>query len=102
MGARPLLRRKRALLLELFDIALDCRAVNVEPTGGLALGDALSYRLHYLFAQVYRIGFHLPMMPAVAISSQDAVKGVMRSSHTRLSWKFASWLCRMPVSRAAS
>jgi hypothetical protein len=41
MGARPLVRRKRALLLELFDIALDCRAVNVEPTGGLALGDAL-------------------------------------------------------------
>src|SRR5215218_9288412 len=47
-GAGPLFRRKRALLVELFDIALDCRAVNVEPTGGLALGDTLSYGVHYL------------------------------------------------------
>jgi hypothetical protein len=39
---------ERALLAESLEIPLDCRAVNCEPTSGLALRDPLSYGFHYL------------------------------------------------------
>jgi hypothetical protein len=49
------------------------RTVDSEPTGGLGVGDAPSYGLCYLGAQVYGIDFRLPMMPTAATSPQDAV-----------------------------
>ena len=61
IGARSLLGGKKVVLIEPLKVAPDRRMVNSEPTGGLALGDTSSYRLYYLGAQVYGIGFHLPM-----------------------------------------
>ncbi len=70
----PSFRSKRVLLIEPLEVALNSRAVDAEPTGGLALGDTPSDGLHYLFAQVYGIRLHAPMMPAGATSSRDAVE----------------------------
>src|SRR5215216_7510471 len=73
MFARPLLRGQRATLGEQLEVALDRRTVDPEPTGGLAFGDALPYRLYYLGAQIYRIGFHASMMLGGATSLQAAI-----------------------------
>ena len=83
MGAGPLFWRMRALLVELFDIALDRRADNVEPTGGLALLEMpFFWGLHYLFAKGYRIGCQLTTMPGVATSLHGAV-GVQNGKYRR-------------------
>ncbi len=60
--AGPPLRYKRAALVEPHDAAIDRGAVNPEPADGLAFGDAPSEGLYYLFAQVYRRGFHADSM----------------------------------------
>src|SRR5829696_4338897 len=79
--ARGLLGGKRTILCKPLKVAPDRRTVYSEPTGGLALRDALHYSLYYLSAQIYRIGFHLPMMPTAATSSQAAV---IRGSQVRI------------------
>ncbi len=71
--ARGLLGGKRTILCKPLKVAPDRRTVDSEPTGGLAFGDALLYGLYYLGAQIYRIGFHLPMMSTAATSPQAAV-----------------------------
>jgi hypothetical protein len=52
---------------------VDRRAVDPEPTGGLAFGNALLYGLYYLGTQIYGVGIHLPMMLGDATSLQAAV-----------------------------
>ena len=64
---------KRVTLVEPLEVALDRRTVDTEPTGGLAFGDALPYRLYYVGAQIYRIGFHVSMMLDGATSLQAAL-----------------------------
>ena len=54
-------------------VRVDGRAVDAEPTGSLAFGNALLYGLYYLGAQIYGIGFHLSMMLGDATSVQAAV-----------------------------
>ena len=51
MFAQPLLRGQRAILGEPLKVALNRRIVDPKPTGGLAFGDALAYRLYYLGAR---------------------------------------------------
>src|ERR687894_426511 len=80
--AGPRVRGKRTALVEALEVALDRGSVNAESAGGLALGDAPPDGLHYLFAQVYRIGAHLHMMPGGATSPRGAV---LRGGCARLS-----------------
>ena len=70
---QPPLWGKRAALIEPPKVTVDRRAVDPEPTGGLALGDALLYGLYYLGAQIYGVGFHVFMMLGDATSLQAAV-----------------------------
>ena len=51
--AEPPLWGKRATLVEPLEVTVDCGAVDPEPTGGFACGDAPSDGLHYLGAQVH-------------------------------------------------
>jgi hypothetical protein len=75
--AQPLLWDKRATLVEPLKVTVARRAVDLEPTGGLAFGDALLYGLYYLGAQIYGVGFHLSMMLGDATSVQAAVEYVL-------------------------
>jgi hypothetical protein len=72
--AQPPLWGKRAALVEPLRVTVDRRAVDPEPTGGLAFGNALLYGLYYFDAQIYGVGFHLPRMLADATSVQAAVE----------------------------
>src|SRR5829696_3328053 len=71
--AQPPLWGKRAALVEPLKVTVDRRAVDPEPAGGLAFGDALSYGFYHLGLQIYGVGFHLPMMLGDATSLQVAV-----------------------------
>ena len=72
--AQPPLRGERTALVEPPKVTVDRRAVDPEPTGGLAFGDASSsYGLYYLGAQIYGVGFHLRMMLGDATSLQAAI-----------------------------
>jgi hypothetical protein len=72
--AQPPLWGKRAALVEPLKVTVDRRAVDPEPTGGLAFGNALLYGLYYLGAQIYGVGFHVFMMLGDATSVQAAVE----------------------------
>src|SRR5215216_3787513 len=71
--AQPPLWGKRAALVEPLKVTVDRRAVDPEPTGGLAFGNVLLYGLYYPGAQIYGVGLHLPMMLGDATSVQAAV-----------------------------
>jgi hypothetical protein len=83
--AQPPLWGKRAALVEPLKVTVDRSAVDPEPTGGLAFGDALLYGLYYLGAQIYGVGFHLPMMLGDATSLQAAVRS--RSKQHKATYK---------------
>jgi hypothetical protein len=88
-GAWGLLGSKRTILIKPLKVAPDRRTVDPEPMGGLALGDALLYGLYYLGAQIYRIGFYLPMVSSAATSPQAAVKRPHMPRELKGAWKLA-------------
>jgi hypothetical protein len=103
---QPPLWGKRAALVEPLKVTVDRRAVDPEPTGGLAFGDALLYGLYYLGAQIYRAGFHPPMMLGDATSLQAAIEedeasvvklGAVRSTRAGLHTSSALFLEDEPL-----
>ena len=70
-GPGPFLGGERTVRMKALEVAPERRTVDAEAAGGLAIGGAPPYGLHYLLrAEVYRIGFHSPMMPTAATSPQ--------------------------------